>query len=234
MLPIIEQPTFEVTIPSSKRKIHFRPFVVKEEKVLLIAQEGGAGDVIRAIKDVMKACIQEKDVEIDQLTTFDLEYLFLRLRAKSVNNIAKITYEDHEDGKARDFEIDLEEIEVEFDETNEMKIPIANGVGIMMKYPSAAITDQLVEIENDTDMMMYFITNSIDYIYENDTLHPANEQPPEELEAFLDALPIECFEKIKQFFATLPRLYHKIEYTNDMGTKRVIELKNLRDFFTWG
>lgn len=230
-LPKIDQPLFEMTIPSNSKKVMFRPFLVKEEKILLIAQQGSSADIIRSIKQVLSNCVQE---DLVHLTTFDLEYMFLKLRAKSVNNIAKVSYQDNEDGVVYDFEIDLDTIEVQFNEKNNPKIKINDKVGIIMKYPSAEITDKLTEFENEVDLMNFFIVNSIESIYDDETVYMASEYTQEEVEQFLDYLNVESFEKIKEFFETLPKLYHKIEYTNSMGTKREIEFNNLRDFFMWG
>lgn len=232
-LPKVSQPTFKEIIPSTQKEIIFRPFLVQEEKILLIAQEGSTSDIIRAIKQVLTNCCTE-DINIEELTTFDLEYLFLKLRAKSVNNIVKVSYEDHADGEVRDFEIDLDTIEVEFDPNNDKKIEIQDGIGIMMKFPSADITDKITEFTNEADMMMFFIVNSIDYIYDAENVYPAKEHTEEELVQFLEGLPVPAYEKIKNFFETMPKLYHKIEYTNNEGTLRKIEFNNLRDFFMWG
>lgn len=232
-LPIINQPTFEMTIPSSQMKVEFRPFLVAEEKVLLIAQQGSTADIIRAIKDVLSACLRDS-IKIETLTTFDLEYMFLKLRAKSVNNIAKVAYQDNEDGEIYSFEIDLDSIEVQFPEKNLSKIKVNDEVGITMKYPSAAITDKLVEFENEVDLMTFFVVNCIDTIYDSNDVYVASDYSSEELEAFLNCLDVTTFEKIKEFFENMPKLYHKIEYTNKKGNKREIEFNNLRDFFMWG
>ena len=234
MLPQFEQPQFEATIPSSKEVIHFRPFLVKEEKILLIAQQGGTmADLIRAIKQIIKACVIE-DIDMSELTTFDIEYLFMKLRAKSVNNIATVSYEDHADGEIRSFDIDLDALEITFNEKNNPKIEITEKVGIIMKYPSAEVTDKIIEFEDEVKMMNFFVINSIKEIYDEDNVYPASDYSEEELLDWVDQLSVETFVKIKEFFDTMPRLYHKIEYTNKEGTLRTIEFNNLRDFFMWG
>ena len=125
-LPKIDQPLFDVVIPSSQQKIVFRPFLVKEEKILLIAQQSGNdAEIIRAIKQILGNCIQS-EVNIDTLAIFDLEYLFLKLRAKSVNNIIKLSYKDTEDEKIYDFELNLDEIEVNIPEQANSKIEITD------------------------------------------------------------------------------------------------------------
>lgn len=232
-LPKISQPTFTMTIPSNQKTVTFRPFLVKEEKILLIAQQGETSDIIRAIKDVLTNCIEE-EINLDTLTTFDLEYMFLKLRAKSVSNVAKVAYQDNEDGEVYEFDIDLDQIEVVFNEENNGKIKVNDVVGITMKYPSASITDKMSTFENEVELMTFFVINCLDTVWDDETVYVVSEFPPEEVEAFLDCLTVETYEKIKEFFETMPKLYHKIEYTNKKGTKREIEFNNLRDFFMWG
>jgi hypothetical protein len=231
-LPKVDQPLFEMKIPSNNKVVKFRPFLVKEEKLLLIAQQSESDrDILRAIKQVLNNCIVDK-IEIDDLATFDLEYMFLKLRAKSVNNIAKLSYRDNEDDEVYEFEVDLDEIEITTKEQNN-KIKINDNMGIVMKYPAAAITEQMTEFENEIDLLMFFVKKCIDTIYDEDTVYPASEASEAELEAFIDSLNLDTFQKIREFFDAMPQLYHKMEYTNKMGNERIIELNNLRDFFMW-
>ena len=233
-LPKIDQPLFDVTIPSSKKKILFRPFLVKEEKILLISQQGGEDtDVIRAIKQILRLCVQDEDFNVDNLTTFDLEYLFLKLRAKSVNNIVKLSYRDNEDDKVYDFELNLDTIEVEMPEGVDSTIKLSDNIAMIMKYPSSSITDKITQFDNEVDLMTFFIINCIDTIVTEDEIYPASEYTDKELEEFLDQLPVNSFDLIRQFFEKMPKLYHKIEYTNELGNDRSIELTNLKDFFMW-
>jgi hypothetical protein len=223
-----------VTIPSSKKKILFRPFLVKEEKILLISQQGGEDtDVIRAIKQILRLCVQDDDFNVDKLTTFDLEYLFLKLRAKSVNNIVKLSYRDNEDDNVYNFELNLDSIEVEMPEGVDSTIKLSDSISMIMKYPSASITDKITQFDNEVDLMTFFIINCIDTIMTEEEIYPASEYSDEELEEFLDQLPVNSFEKIREFFEKMPKLYHKIVYTNELGNDRSIELTNLKDFFMW-
>lgn len=233
-LPKIDQPLFDMTIPSTGKKILFRPFLVKEEKILLIAQQSeNDSEIIRAIKQILNACIQE-DLDIDSLAIFDLEYMFLKLRARSVNNVVKLSYRDIEDGELYDFELDLNTIEVKMPEVINSKIEINDTVGMTMKYPAASITDRMKDFENEVDLMTFFIVNCIDTIYDEDNVYVASEFSEAEITEFLDGLDVMSFEKIRQFFESVPRLYHKIEYTNSIQSKRTIELTSLKDFFMWG
>jgi hypothetical protein len=233
-LPKINQPLFDMTIPSSKKKITFRPFLVKEEKILLIAQQSGNDtEIIRAIKQILNNCVQE-DLDIDSLAIFDLEYMFLKLRARSVNNVVKLSYRDIEDDNIYDFELDLDDIEIEMPKNTNSKIEINENVGMTMKYPSASITDRMQEFDNEVDLMTFFIVNCIDTIYDEDSVYIMNEFDEDEITEFLDSLDVKTFEKIRDFFESIPRLHHKIEYTNSMDNKRTIELTSLKDFFMWG
>ena len=230
----IDQPLFDMTIPSTGKKILFRPFLVKEEKILLIAQQSeNDSEIIRAIKQILNACIKE-ELDIDSLAIFDLEYMFLKLRARSVNNVVKLSYRDIEDGELYDFELDLDTIEVKMPEVINSKIEINDTVGMTMKYPAASITDRMKDFENEVDLMTFFIVNCIDSIYDEDNVYVASEFSEAEITEFLDGLDVMSFEKIRQFFESVPRLYHKIEYTNSIESKRTIELTSLKDFFMWG
>jgi hypothetical protein len=235
-LPKISQPIFDAVVPSSKKKIEFRPFLVKEEKILLVAQQGGNdGEIIRAIKQILNNCITTPSFSVDDLTTFDLEFLFLKLRARSVNNIVKLSYRDTEDEEVYDFELDLDKIEITYPENAvDPTISITDDVGMTMKYPSASITDKMGVFENEVDLMTFFIVNCIDTIYDAEEVYIANEYSEKEIGEFLDGLDVKTFDKIRKFFESMPKLYHKFEYKNKLGNERAIELTNLRDFFMWG
>lgn len=234
-LPKIDQPTFDLTIPSTGKKVLFRPFLVKEEKLLLIAQESDSDvDMIRAMKQVVNNCVVDADFDINRITTFDLEYMFLKIRARSVNNIITVSYRDNEDEQIYEFEIDLDGLELEMPKDVEKVVKVGTNVGITMKYPSASIIEKIREFENEVDLMTFFIINCIDTIYSDEEVFDARDHSDEELAQFLDNLPVDAFDKIKDFFETMPKLYHKLEYTNKNGNVRKIELKNIKDFFMWG
>ncbi len=233
-LPKIDQPIFDMTIPSIGKNITFRPFLVKEEKILLIAQQSGNDtEVIRAIKQILNNCILI-DIDLDSLAIFDIEYMFLKLRSKSVNNIVKLSYRDVEDGEVYNFELDLDTIEIKIPEHINSKIEITDDVGMTMKYPAASITDRMKEFDNEVDLMTFFIVNCIDTIYDEDNVYVASDFTEEEISEFLDGLNVKSFEKIREFFENIPRLYHKIEYKNSIDNDRSIELTSLKDFFMWG
>jgi hypothetical protein len=200
---------------------------------LIAQQSGNDTEIIRAIKQILNNCIHD-DLDVDSLAIFDLEYMFLKLRSKSVNNVVKLSYRDNEDDKIYNFELDLDTIEIKMPENINSKVEINDVIGMTMKYPSASITDRMKEFENEVDLMTFFIINCIDTIYDEDNVYVADEFSEKEITEFLDGLDVKTFEKIREFFERIPRLYHKIEYENSAGSKRSIELTSLKDFFMWG
>jgi hypothetical protein len=234
-LPKIDTPIFEMTIPSQDKVVKFRPFLVKEEKILLIAQQSDSDkDIILAIKQILNNCILDSDFDVDSLATFDLEYMFLKLRARSVNNVIEVSYRDMEDDKVYTFEIDLDEVEIQKNETQSNKIKINDEIGMIMKYPSVQTINNIPENVTGTDVVEYLVRSCIDKIYDEDNVYIIAEEPEEEVQVFIDNLDVETYDKIRQFFSDLPKMYHKIEYKNSIGNDRSIELTSLRDFFTWG
>lgn len=233
-LPIINKPTFEIVQPSQDKKIVFRPFLVKEEKILLIAQSGNDNDVIRAITQILNNCAVNGDLDVNTLTTFDLEYMFIKLRARSVNNILDLEYLDLEDEKPYSFKVNLDEVELVKNENHSKVIKINDSTGIIMKYPYVSITNNIPETEDKAAILDYLISNCIDSIYDEDNVYKAEEYSPEEIVEFINNLDIETYEKIKDFFNDMPKMYYEINYENSLGTPRKIVLGTLRDFFTWG
>lgn len=236
MLPKLDKPLFELTIPSTNKAYNFRPFTVKEEKILLTGQQSGEDkDIILAIKQVINNCCQDPSFNVNDLATFDLEYIFLKLRSRSVNNIIEVSYRDNEDDQVYDFQINLDDVKmINLDSDTNYIIPITDKVGLKMKYPSITIVDNIPEYKDPADVIDYLIKNCIDYIYDSDSVYYTKDISSEELDEWLNNLDIESFGKIRIFFDKLPQMYYKIVYTNSLGTERVIELNTLNDFFTLG
>lgn len=234
-LPKIDTPIFEMTIPSQDKVVKFRPFLVKEEKILLIAQQSDNDrDIVLAIKQILNNCVLDKDFDVEELATFDLEYMFLKLRARSVNNVIEVSYRDLEDDKVYNFEIDLDDVEIQKDENQNNKIKITDDIGMIMKYPSVQTINNIPENATGLDVVEYLVRSCIDKIYDEDNVYIVAEEPAEEVQTFIDNLDVETYDKIRLFFNNLPKMYHKIEYKNSLGNERSIELTSLRDFFTWG
>jgi hypothetical protein len=234
-LPKIKHPIFEFTIPSTNKKEPFRPFLVKEEKILLMAKSSeDPSEILRAVKQVVNNCAINDSFDVDRLAIFDIEYLFIQLRSVSVNNVVKVSYRDNEDQEVYDFEIDLKDIKIKFPEKVDRVIKITNDMGIQMRYPSASIFDDKDFFKAGDDAFYELIVRCIDKIYDGDDIYDPSEYTKEEIEEFLNDVGVEVFDKIQTFMTNVPRLYHKLEYKNKNGNNRIIELTSLTDFFTLG
>ena len=215
-LPVMSQVTYEMTIPSTKQKVKYRPFLVKEQKDLLIAQQSDDENVMmETLKNIIRSCTLDK-VDVDKLAMFDVEYIFTQLRAKSVGEYSELTFNCLEcnDPKAKmPVSIDLTQLKVEFNETHNLIIPLFGDVGIKMKYPGLSLFDKMKTLEgNQVDMIFDVIIDCIDSIYDEETVYPAHEQSREELEAFINNLTQEQFQKVQNFFETMPKLEKNIEF----------------------
>ena len=228
-LPKIQTPIFNIEIPSIKKTKKFRPFLVKEEKILLLAQQGNDSDLLDAITQIINNCCLE-DLNISSLASFDLEYIFLKLRARSVNNLVELKYKDKEDDKIYTFEVDLDNIDITYDENHTNKIKINDQYTILMKYPGIDLPDEIKTVSQD-DVFYKMIVSCIDKIYNENEIFLMNEYSFEEAKNFIDNLDVPTFEKIQNFFSTMPKLLHRLEYVNANGTPRVIDIQGIKDFF---
>jgi hypothetical protein len=234
-LPVIQHPVFTLTLPSTKQKINYRPFLVKEEKMLLIAQSSGeSSDIVRAVKQVVANCILTDTVNVDDFTTYDLEYFFIKLRSKSVQNIIKLTYRDRDDEQLYEVEVDLETVEVKQQEEVVGKVEIDEKSGILLRYPRVSILNGAEDVENGVDFNFFILQACIDKIYNDGVTHDPSEFTKEELQAFVDSLSVPVYQQIQKFIDAMPRVEHVISYTNSNGKKVEIVLKTLTDFFTLG
>lgn len=234
-LPKIGYPIFELTLPSTKETIKYRPFLVKEEKILLTAQAGGEpADIINSVKQVINNCIITNGISVDDLATFDLEYLFIKIRAKSVNNIIELTYRDLEDEKRYEVEVNLDEVEIKEDPTHTSKFDIGGGYGLVMRYPKADLTNSLKFIDGDMSAFFEVLKNSIESVYDSENVYKFSDYTAEEIDEFVQDLDTKAFKKIQEFFATMPKLYYEVKYTNSLDKEKVIPLTSLNDFFTLG
>jgi hypothetical protein len=232
-LPKISHPTFTAEIPSTKKKITLRPFLVKEEKILLMAKASeDPADVLAAVKQIVNNCVVDDKFDIDSIAIFDLEYLFIRIRASSVNNVSKLTYKDFEDEKEYTFEIDLNDIKVDFPKNVSNKIQISPESGILMKYPSASLYDDKEFLNAQDDSLFELIVRCIDKVYDGEEMYSAANHSKKDVADFLENLDVKTFESIREFLQNVPKLSHVINYKNSFGNDRKIELNTLSDFFT--
>lgn len=233
-LPKIEYPVYSIKIPSLKKDHKFRPFLVKEEKLLLMAKESNnTTDILTAIKQIVNNCSLDKNLNIDKLALFDLEYIFLKLRAVSVDNVVKVGYKDIEDEKIYNFEINLDDVKVVYPKSTNNNIKITGDTGIIMKYPSAALYDDKEFMNLEKDYMFELIIRCIESIYVGEEIYEAKSYKKQELVEFLENLNIKIFQDIQTFLVNVPKMEYKIEYENSLGNKREIVLNSLNDFFSW-
>lgn len=232
-LPKITQPTFEFTIPSSKQKIKMRPMLVKEEKILLISKASGERyDIMNGIKQVVNNCIVSDSIDIDNLAIFDVEYLFLKLRAISISNIAKVTYEDIEDKDKYDFDINLDEIEVNMENLPTNSISVDKNTVIELRWPTIGFyaTKDIYEAKEE-DIFDLMVDHCLNKVIQKETTFDARASSPEERKEFIESLPAKVADQIRAFIAGVPTLKHEIKYSNKMGSERKIVLDTLDDFF---
>lgn len=234
-LPKLSYPTFDLTLPSTKQEIKMRPFLVKEEKILLIAQQTEEPkEVINAIQQVINNCVITEGFDVDALTTFDLEYVFLKLRARSVNNVIKLTYRDNEDEKSYTLDCNLDDVQIIFDPEHTNFINVTDNITLRMKYPEARLMQSLDPSLSESDIFFELLSNCMDVIVQGNETYLVSEAPKEEVDEFISTLDVTTFEKIQTFFKTMPRIKHELVYVNSLGNNRTIVLDNLNDFFTLG
>jgi hypothetical protein len=235
-LPKIEVPTYELTLPSEDKKIKYRPFLVREEKILYIAMETGQNkEMINALKDVVGACTFDV-LNVDRLPIFDIEYLFLQIRAKSVSEITKFRAICPDDGKTYvETEVDLTKVEVQVDDehTNRIMLESDRNLGLVLKYPTLKNYDVGRGLDNiEIDKVFNILIDCIDHIFEGDKIYPAKDTSKQELKEFIEGLPQDAFTKIKTFFDTMPKLKHEVEVTNpNTNVTSKIVLTGIADFF---
>lgn len=234
-LPRISHPTFSLTLPSTNKEVIYRPFLVKEEKILLIAQQSqDPVETIRAIKSVIQNCIVSTDVDINDFATFDLEYFFIKLRSKSVNNIVTLSFKDNDDNKVYDFEIDLETVELNFPEKHSNTIKVNDQISIYLRYPRIEVMELVKEIDNPTDFIFLLLKNCLHQINYKGKILNTSEYSHEELDQFINELDLNTYQKIQDFFDSIPKLEHVLTYTNSNNKEVKIVLNTLNDFFTLG
>lgn len=234
-LPKIDVPLFELDMPSTGKKLTCRPFLVKEEKILLMAQQSDDDkERIIAIKQILTNCIQDKNFDADKLTTFDIDYMFVKLRARSVDNMVTLVYRDYEDNKEYKFDVDLTEVKIEKPDTHNNKISITDDIGIIMRYPTVSMIETVTLDLTPEQLAEVLLFGCLDKVYDSQNIYNVDEEPREEVEAFVNSLRVETYNKIREFFDTMPKMKYVITYKNSLGTDRRIELSTLKDFFMWG
>ena len=234
-LPKLTTPTYELEIPSTDEKIKYRPFLVKEEKILMMALESkSSGDITQAVKDIVSECTFNK-VNIDLMPMFDVEYIFLNIRSKSVGEVSKLRILCPDDKKTyAELELDLNEVNVQVGEDHTNKIELGNGMGMIMKYPSIdSFKDSGIRDINASNMLEV-ISTCILQIYEDEgkKVYDSKDQTNKELTDFIEQLNTKQFKDVQKFFDTMPKLKHEVTIKNPKTkVESKITLSGLNDFF---
>ena len=238
-LPKLVTPEFETEIPSTKETIKFRPFLVKEEKVLYMALESGEEkDIFNGVMTILESCILTDGIDKSKLTSYDLEYLFLQLRAKSVGEKIDISLSHvNEANKVKCQEstkvsINIDDVKIKFDEKHEYKLDIGNNIGIKMRDPQTAMMFGLQNKDgSEIEQLLDIICECVELVYDDDNVY--EDFTKKELKEFLENLTKDNFEKVAMFFNTLPKLSHDIEFTCPAcGETESVKIEGMQSFFT--
>ena len=234
-LPKLNTPTYELEVPSTDEKIKYRPFLVKEEKILLMAMESkDNAQIINAVKDIVKSCTFEK-VDVSTMPMFDMEYIFLNIRAKSVGEISKLKILCPDDKKTyASVDLDLTKVEVQVGDDHTNKIELTDDMGLIMTYPTIdSFLDSGIETITANNMLD-IIGSCVLQIYEKngEKVYQGKDQTKKELTEFIEQMNSGQFRKVQSFFDTMPKLTHTVKVKNPK-TKKTSEVKltGLNDFF---
>ena len=234
-LPKLTTPTYELEIPSTDEKIKYRPFLVKEEKILMMAMESKtSSDITQAVKDIVSECTFNK-VKIDDMPMFDVEYIFLNIRSKSVGEVSKLKLLCPDDGKTyADVEVNLSEVKVQVGDDHTNKIELGNGMGMIMKYPTIDSFKESGIKDINPNNMLEVISTCILQIYEEEgkKVYDTKDQTKKEVTDWIEQLNSKQFKDVQNFFDTMPKLKHDIKIKNPKTKKEsTITLNGLNDFF---
>jgi len=241
-LPKLDVPIFTIDLPLTKTKLRYRPFLVKEEKLLLIAMESDDEKTIMdTIKQIINNCCLD-DVDTETLPITDLEYFFLHLRARSIGEIVDLQYkcnnkvkddagEEVECGNNVKLKVNVLEIEPTFNDKHTNKIELTDKLGIVMKYPNFATIDK-VKSNNDVEQILGIIMNCVDYIYDEDSIYYRKDISDEELTEFIENLTQKQFAKVQEFFETVPAIKKEMDFKcNKCGYQEKILIEGIQNFF---
>ena len=236
-LPKITTAEYELKLPSNGKTVKYRPFLVREEKILILSLESqDQKQISNAVKQVLKECVLTKGIKIDTLPSFDIEYLFLNIRGKSVGETIELIVTCGDDGVTEvPVTVSIDDIKVVKSDDHSPDIELADGYTVKMKYPSLS---QFVETnfqddeKNQVEKSFNIVAQSIDMVYNDEEMFSASECTKKELKEWVETLTSEQFQKIEKFFDTMPKLKHTLKVTNPKTNKEnTIELEGLTDFF---
>jgi len=234
-LPKLGYPTYELELPSTGKTVKYRPFLVKEEKVLLLALESeDEKQVTNAVKDLLKNCVISR-IKVDQLPSFDLEYLFLKIRAASIGEVITLNVTCLDDNKTQvEAKINIDEVEVTKPEGHDKQIMFDDKTGIIMRYPSMQqfVEREFLQKDMKTDQVYDFISDSIEQIFDEDEVYDSSTTTKKEFRTFVDSLTTKQFEKIQKFYETSPKLSHTFTVVNpNTGKDSEYTIEGLQSFF---
>jgi hypothetical protein len=245
-LPKIDLPTYEFELPSSGKKIKFRPFLVKEQKILLMALEAGKeADVIGAVKQIVTNCIVEENFDVNDMSAFDIEYFFINLRARSIGEKMALNFkcknivEEKECGHNMQVEHDVLSAKIEKQPDHNKTIFFSKDVGVVMKYPSMKLAENLVlkakakqKNLSETEIAMDMIVDCVDYFFEKDNIFYINEMSREEVRDYIENIPKSSLDQIEKFFQTMPTVKSLVEHKCEKcGFEHKIPIEGLISFF---
>ena len=236
-LPKIATPTHELVLPSTEKKIKYRPFLVKEEKILILALESeDTKQITNAIKTILKSCILTRGIKVEELPTFDIEYIFLNIRGKSVGESIDVLVTCPDDGKTQvEHKVYIDEIQVKKDEKHNRDIKLDHSLTLRMKYPSLNefIQSNFSVTETNTlEASMDIISSCIDVVYSEDESWAAADCTKKELDDWLETLNTSQFKEIETFFETMPKLTHVVKVTNpNTKVESEVTMEGLQSFF---
>ena len=236
-LPQINTPTYELVLPSTGKKLKYRPFLVREEKILIMALESeDMQQISTAIIETLNQCILTKGIKVEKLATFDIEYLFLNIRAKSVGETVEVNVTCPDDGKTSvSMEIDIDSIKIKKDKSHRNSIKLDDTLSMKMKYPSMDqfIASNFDQTYDNVDTTLGMIIGCIDMIYNEEESWNASESTDKELSEFIEQLNTKQFKLIEKFFSTMPKLTHTIKVTNPQTkVESEVVLEGLAAFFS--
>ena len=234
-LPKLTTPTYELEVPSTDEKVKYRPFLVKEEKILLIAMESGEGkDILNAVKEIVTECTFEK-LDLGKMPMFDIEYIFLNIRAKSVGEISNLRLKCPDDEETyADVEVDLSKVQVQVEKGHSPKIELTDEMGLVMAYPSIDSFSKTGITDITAENMLEVISSCIYQVYDKkgEEVFDAKDQSKKELTEFIESLNTTQFRAVQQFFDTMPKLKHVVTIENpNTKVKTDVVLQGLNDFF---
>tara|TARA_Y100000389_G_scaffold154875_1_gene155452 strand:- start:281 stop:982 length:702 start_codon:yes stop_codon:yes gene_type:complete len=231
-LPKLATAKYELTLPSTGKKIEYRPFLVKEEKILLTAQSTGEdADMLRAVEQIIENCTFG-ELKVGELPFFDIEYVFIKLRSKSIGEVATVNLLCPDDGETRvEVDINLDEVECVRDVTHNAEIQLTEEVGIKLDYPRIDSIASMAQV-SDSEAGFAIVKQCISQIYDKENVYAKSDMDSKELDEFIDSLSHGQFEKVQEFFDTMPKVKHAVKVKNpNTGVESEVVVEGMQNFF---